>query len=171
MARAMTEPRAPRASRPNMPGYGIVGEDEGEGLLPWSWAASRLAAARNYFLSTVTEAEAGARPHVMVVWGLWIADAFQFSTGNTSRKAKNLAKNPRCVVCPEGGEEAIIVEGSAALCSDPEPLAHFAREYQIKYAYDVSSMGEPVFVVRPRVVFGQIEKTFTKSATRWIFDD
>jgi hypothetical protein len=31
-------------------------------------------------------------------------------------------------------------------------------------------MNEPVFIVRPRVVFGQIEKTFTKSATRWQFD-
>jgi hypothetical protein len=153
-----------------MPGYGIVAEEEGEGLLPWSWAASRLASARNYFLSTVTITETGARPHVMVVWGLWIADTFQFSTGQNSRKAKNLAQNPRCVVCPEGGEEAIIVEGTAALCSDRETLDRFAREYQTKYVYDVSSMGEPVFVVRPRLVFGQVEKTFTKSATRWMFD-
>jgi hypothetical protein len=28
---------------------------------------------------------------------------------------------------------------------------------------------EPLYVVRPRTVFGQIEKTFTKSATRWRF--
>jgi hypothetical protein len=31
-------------------------------------------------------------------------------------------------------------------------------------------MNEPIFVVRPRVAFGQIEKTFVKTATRWKFD-
>jgi hypothetical protein len=28
----------PHATRPYMPGNGIVGPDEGHGLLPWSWA-------------------------------------------------------------------------------------------------------------------------------------
>src|SRR5690606_27626478 len=31
----------PVAERPYMPGYGIVGPDEGSGLLPWSWAVER----------------------------------------------------------------------------------------------------------------------------------
>ncbi len=29
------------------------------------------------------------------------------------------------------------------------------------------SMGEPIFMVRSRAVFGFIEKSFPKSATRW----
>jgi hypothetical protein len=49
-------------------------------------------------------------------------------------------------------------------------LKKFARAYLAKYNWDVASMNEPVFVIRPRVVFGQIEKTFTESATRWSFD-
>jgi len=32
---------------------------------------------------------------------------------------------------------------------------------------DPRSMNEPIFVVRPQRVFGFIEKTFPKSATRW----
>ena len=32
----------PKAGRPHMPGYGIVGPDQGSGLLPWSWAEERL---------------------------------------------------------------------------------------------------------------------------------
>ena len=32
----------PHASRPYMPGYGLLGPDEGTGLLPWSWAEERL---------------------------------------------------------------------------------------------------------------------------------
>jgi len=32
---------------------------------------------------------------------------------------------------------------------------------------DPRSMGEPIFIVRPRTVFGFIEKSFPQSATRW----
>jgi hypothetical protein len=160
-------PNAPHASRPNMPGYGIVPENEGDGLLPWSWAEERLARARNYFLATTRPDEGG--PHVMPIWGLWLDDTFQFSTGRSSRKAKNLAVNAHCVVCPEGGEEAIVVEGVASDLTDPEALQRFFKEYKTKYDYDVSSMNEPLYVVHPRMVFGQIEKTFPKSATRWKF--
>jgi Pyridoxamine 5'-phosphate oxidase len=165
----MSERKPPRASRPNLPGYGIVAENEGDGLLPWSWAASKLASARNYFLATITEAPSGARPHLMPIWGLWLDDTFQFSTGKESRKARNLLRNPRCVVCLEGGEESIVVEGVAEVRE--ETPADFARAYQAKYEVDVAAMGQPIFVVRPRLVFAQIEKTFTTSATRWIFDD
>jgi hypothetical protein len=34
---------------------------------------------------------------------------------------------------------------------------------------DVSTMGEPLYVVTPARVFAQIEKTYTQSATRWDF--
>jgi pyridoxine/pyridoxamine 5'-phosphate oxidase len=164
----MSTNTAPRASRPNLPGYGIVGETEGKGLLPFSWAAERLAKARNYFLSTVRP---DGSPHVMVIWGVWLDDRFYFSTGKGSRKARNLAVNPRCVVVPEDGREAIIVEGQASELKDRGELDRFNREYQRKYDWDVSSMSEPVFVVKPSVAYGQIEETFTQSATRWQFGD
>jgi hypothetical protein len=106
----------------------------------------------------------------MVLWGLWLDDAFWFSTGRGSRKAKNLAQNPACVVCPEGAEEAVIVEGVAAEIADHAALARFAAAYLPKYGYDVAGGSDPVFRVAPRVVFGQIEKTFTQSATRWQFE-
>jgi hypothetical protein len=32
---------------------------------------------------------------------------------------------------------------------------------------DPRTMGEPIFTVRPKTVFGFIEKSFPKSATRW----
>jgi len=44
-----------------MPGYGIAGPGEGRGLLPWSWAEERIAAARRYWLATVA---ADGAPHV-----------------------------------------------------------------------------------------------------------
>ena len=32
----------PKASRPQMPGYGIADAGKGSGLLPWRWARERL---------------------------------------------------------------------------------------------------------------------------------
>src|SRR5579862_616449 len=91
----------PRASRPGMQGYGIVPENEGDGLLPWSWAEERLTRARSYYLATVTAQGEATRPHVMVVWAIWLDGTLQFSTAPDSRKGKNLAANPRCAISIE----------------------------------------------------------------------
>jgi hypothetical protein len=149
-----------------MPGYGILPADKGQGLLPWSFAENRLRAAHTYWISTMRR----SRPHVMPVWGVWMEEMFWFSTGKRSRKARNLLANPRCVVCCEKGRGQVVLEGSARLNADGKLWKEFARVYQDKYDFDVSSMAaEPVYVVRPAVVFGLSEKDFVGSATRWTF--
>ena len=154
----------PKATRPHAPGYGL--SKDAKGLLSWDWAANHLARARNYFITTVTPEGA---PHVMVVWGLWFDNAFVFSTGRRSRKGRNLANNPRCVICPENAEEAVIVEGIADEITDKPTLKKIYAAYNDKYSFDPGGMAEPFFRVRPRRVFGLIEKSFTTSATRWLF--
>ncbi len=54
--------------------------------------------------------------------GLWLADAFYFSTDKNSRKARNLAENPHCVIASENPAEAVIVEGVVESVTDPERL-------------------------------------------------
>jgi len=154
----------PKASRPHMPGYGI--NEKSKDLLSWKWAEGVLSKTKNYFLATV---RSDGRPHVMPIWGVWMDLGFCFSTGKNSVKARNLEANPNCVLCPGGAEKAIIVEGVAEKLVDKRMLAKFAKAYFTKYKWDVSEMNEPVFLVRPRTVFGQIEKTFTQTATRWMF--
>src|SRR3979409_1479277 len=107
--RTMSEPKA---SRPHMPGYGIAAANDGKGLFPWSWATERLTKARTYWIATT---RSNGQPHVMPVWGVWIDDAFYFSTGQQSRKARNLLQNPRCTICCELGEAQLIIEGQARL--------------------------------------------------------
>ena len=85
-----------------MPDYGIQGPDEGSGLLPWSWAEERLTTSRNYW---VTSLWPDGRPHSMPVWGIWDGEALWFSSGRRSRKARNLAADPRCVVTTEDANE------------------------------------------------------------------
>ena len=162
--------KSPKPSRPQMPGYGLPKSTKG--LLPWKWAEQRLRKSHNYWITTV---KADGSPHTMVVWGLWLDGAFLFSTGRQSRKARNLARNPRCVVCSEQAEEAVIVEGVAEIAEVPVRRV-FLKKYKPKYNFDMAgmeqdilSMKEPVFAVRPSLVFGLYEKKFMESATRWKF--
>ncbi|MGB8013441.1 MAG: pyridoxamine 5'-phosphate oxidase family protein [Terriglobales bacterium] len=120
---------------------------------------------RTFWLATIHADR--RRPHVMPVWGVWLDDAFFFSTGRQSRKGQNLAANPACTVANDDAEEAVIVEGVAAQVEDQAALNRVAIAYQKKYKMDPRSMGEPIFCVRPSRVFGLLEKTFTQSATRW----
>jgi nitroimidazol reductase NimA-like FMN-containing flavoprotein (pyridoxamine 5'-phosphate oxidase superfamily) len=155
----------PPADRPFAPGYGIVGSQAGMGLLPWSWVVRKMNRCRTFWMATIHAGR--ARPHVMPVWGVWVDDAFFFSTGRKSRKGQNLAANPACTVANDDGEEAVIIEGQAKQVEDAVTLELVAAVYKKKYKMDPRSMGEPIFIVQPSKVFAFIEKSFPKSATRW----
>lgn len=153
-----------------MPGYGLPAGTKG--LLPWNWADQRLKKSHNYWITTV---KPDGSPHTMVVWGLWRDGRFLFSTGSKSRKARNLATNPKCVLCTELANQAVIVEGIAAL-ADVDSRRQMLPAYERKYKFDMGkmkddilSMKEPVFAVRPKLVFGLSEKAFQSKATRWRF--
>ena len=161
----------PKASRPHMPGYGLPKGTKG--LLPWSWAEQRLEKSHNYWITT---AKPDGSPHTMIVWGLWLGGAFLFSTGRRSRKARNLSQNQHCVVCTEQANQAVIVEGIAEETPDVELRRRFLEQVERKYAFDMSgfeadilNLKEPIYGVRPVVVFGLDEKKSLKSATRWRF--
>ena len=148
-----------------MPGYGLP--KTGKGLLPWAWAERRLTGSHNYWLIMVRP---DGRPHAMPVWGIWVDGAFYFSSGRESRKARNLALNPRCVVGSERADEAVIVEGVAKKVADEKLLARLARPYHAKYKpWTLDPAMGPIYAVRPRAAFGMYEKRFVDAATRWRF--
>ncbi|MDZ4277795.1 MAG: pyridoxamine 5'-phosphate oxidase family protein [Dehalococcoidia bacterium] len=153
-----------------MPEYGLLDASSGRGLLPWSWAEERLSASHNYWVAT---ARPEGRPHVMPVWGVWLDGAFYFSTAQGSRKIRNLAGNPQCVVSTERADEAVIVEGEAARVGSAGLPAAFKQTYDQKYDWDIDADQEGFYAVRPRVAFGFIEHAdqFRGSATRWRFPD
>jgi len=160
-----------KASRPHAPGYGFP--EGAKGLLPWSWAEQRLKKSHNYWITTV---KPDGSPHTMVVWGLWQDGRFLFSTGSKSRKAGNLGQHPSCIVCTEDASEAVIVEGVAEI-ADVAARRKLIPIYEKKYKFDLStmkedllSMKEPVFAVRPRIVFALWEKHFQGKSTRWKFE-
>jgi PPOX class probable F420-dependent enzyme len=161
----------PRISRPYMPGYGIAGPEEGSGLLPWSWAAERLTAARNYWVVT---AWPDGRPHSMPVWGMWDDSALWFTTAVGSRKAKNLRADPRCVVTTEDASDPVVIEGRAEIVTAAGAVRRVLDLMNAKYGTDL----QPDFLdpavnatvsVRPGTVISMRHGDFTGSPTRWQF--
>ena len=163
----------PRATRPRMPGgYGLLDANQGSGLLLWSFATERMERAHNYWVAT---ARPGGAPHVAPVWGLWMDNAFYFSTDRSSRKGRDLAINPKVAVHLESGDEVVILEGVARDVTDPAVLQRFVEAYDAKYKVKVnvtreSLRGAPVLVVAPRTAYGWLESDFPGGATRWRLD-
>jgi PPOX class probable F420-dependent enzyme len=154
----------PTADRPHLPGYGVT--PASAGLLPWSWAEERLAAATRYWVVTVSP---GGAPHAMPVWAVWLEQAIWFSTGGRSRKARNLRAEPRCVVHPDG-DDPVVVNGTAELVAEPAALQRMIDAYREKYPEPPPDPGEnPIVRVRPHTVIGMVEADFTTSPTRWRF--
>ena len=121
----------PQASRPYMPGNGIVGPAEGRGLLPWSWAEERLTASHHYWVATVWP---DGRPHVMPVEGIWRDESVWFATSVKSRKARNLRADPRTVVTTDNPIEPVVVEGVAEVVREPRAIMELVARLNHKYS-------------------------------------
>jgi hypothetical protein len=142
--------------------------------MAWSAAVGRLVAARNYWL---TSASAAGIPHAMPVWGVWLDDRFLFSTGPSTRKARNVTENPFAVVHLESASELVIVEGTVRQPCDERSVSDFLAAYNPKYSWsftadDFRSGG--LFEVRPQKAFawlGDEGDAFAGAGTRWVFDD
>ena len=160
----------PQASRPHMPGYGILAAEEGTGLLPWSWAVERLTASHDYWVATVWP---DGRPHLTPVWGIWQDDALWFSSGGDSRKARNLAREPRATVGTDNALEPVVVEGPVELVTDHAAVAAFTAATNVKYETDIPVeffTANSLFRLRPARALGLTESDFAGSPTRWTFD-
>jgi hypothetical protein len=108
-----------------------------DGLPPVDWAAvvekldARLAPApdapnsRTTWLTTVND---DGSPHVTAVGALWVDGAFWFQTGAT-RKARNVARDPRCAIALSVLGADVVVEGEAEPVTDPDSLARIAKAW------------------------------------------
>ncbi len=158
-----------RPGRPLMPkSYSLCGPASGQ-FLPWPRASARLKRARNYWVATTRP---DGRPHVMPVWGVWLDSTFYFSTDRRTRKARNLAVNPRVVVHLESGDDAVILEGVGERVTDRLTIAAVDGAYFAKYRIRFTTIPGQVglYAVRPRVAFAWRERDFNQSATRWLLD-
>jgi nitroimidazol reductase NimA-like FMN-containing flavoprotein (pyridoxamine 5'-phosphate oxidase superfamily) len=147
----------------------------------WEEARRRLAEGDTYWLATVRP---DGRPHLMPVLAVWAEGALHFCTGGATRKGKNLARNPHCVIAVGMDGLDVVLEGEAARTTDEAGLRRVADAYGSKYDWQVTvrdgafhdaegapTAGPPpydVYEVTPTSVFGfGTDGTF--SPTRWQF--
>ena len=161
----------PVSDRPAMPGYGVLPADQGSGLLPWSEAERRLTVSHDYWCATIGR---GGRPHVMPVWGVWLDGRLWFSSGLRSRKARNLAADPRCTMTTDDAQNPVVLEGVAKRVTDRDGIARFLDAMNARYdAGMTAEFLDPAvngtYAVRPDRAFAITHEDFTGSPTRWSF--
>lgn len=159
-----------------MPDYG-VDTPEWEAL-PWSWAAERLGANRNFWVVT---ASVDGRPHALPVWGVWDdgESRFAFSCSPRARKALNLAANPQAVVMTDDTVECLSIEGQAGAVPDEQRQAQWIERYLAKYRPMAPELSADflrqhlMLEFVPERAFAIIEREdeFATRATRWVFQD
>lgn len=68
-------------------------------------------------------------PHVTGVGAIWANGSFWFETGPSTRKGKNLARDPRCTLSVATDEFDLVIEGEAARVTDPATVADMAARW------------------------------------------
>jgi PPOX class probable F420-dependent enzyme len=68
-------------------------------------------------------------PHVTGVGALWHEDSFWFETGPSTRKARNLARDPRCTLSVATHAFDLVVEGAAHEVTEPTTVAEMATRW------------------------------------------
>ena len=94
----------------------------GSDTLPWSRPHDLLAAGPadsriNWFLAT---SRPDGRPHAAGVGVRWYDGDLYFSSGPGTRKARNLAREPACVLCVALDGLDLVLEGEATIVDDPD---------------------------------------------------
>jgi hypothetical protein len=65
-------------------------------------------------------------PHVTGIGGFWDGETWWWNAGAATRKARNLARDPRCTLSLSLHEADLVFEGTAAVVDDPDEVARFA---------------------------------------------
>jgi len=81
--------------------------------------------ARTKWLTTVNE---DGSPHVTAVGAIWLDGAFWFQTG-TTRKGRNVERDPRCSIALSIRDADVVVEGHATRVTDPAIVARLAKAW------------------------------------------
>ena len=107
----------------------------------------------------------------MGMHGLWFEDAYYFGTDPATRKAKNLAANPHCILINEKLDELVIVEGVAETVEYSQLPQGLSDASKSKYGWPLDPRkGGHVYKLMPRVVFAFPLQQIATGVTKWVFE-
>jgi hypothetical protein len=163
-------------------------------LVDWSMVTNRLAEGMTQAPSTggpdrhtcwLATIDADGSPHVTGIGAIWVDDGFWFETGERTRKARNIARDPRCTLSIATREFDLVVEGEASKITDPPIVAAMAERWAtegwpcrvdetgqaLTAEYSAPSAGPPpwfVYRIEPRAATA-LAIIEPGGATRWTF--
>ena len=171
-----------------------LGEAEGLAPLEWSLVETEVAdllthddprspTRPTFWLTTLN---ADGSPHVTSVGALWHAGSCWFQTGERTRKAKNVARDPRCTISVATTGFDVMIAGDARRVTDPATVAEIAALWAgsgwpaepsddgtgITAPFNAPALGPPpwfVYEVTPRTATAVGTSEDMPGSTRWRF--
>jgi hypothetical protein len=160
-------------------------------LIPWEQVEARLSGAslagtgspdNRSWLATLN---ADGSPHLTGLGPLWVDGCFYLTTGETTRKGRNLARDPRCTLGISTEEFDLAADGEALLVEDPAVVADLAGRWNaggwpaepdasgvaLTAEFSAPSAGPPpwrVYRLTPRTITVVLASA-PGGATRWTF--
>jgi hypothetical protein len=134
----------------------------------------------------LTTLNSDGSPHVTSVGAIWHSGSAWFQTGQRTRKATNVARDPRCTLSVATGGFDVMIAGEAQRVTDPKVIAEIAALWAksgwpaeldesgtgITAPFNAPSLGPPpwfVYEVKPRTVTAVGTTEETPGSTRWRF--
>jgi predicted pyridoxine 5'-phosphate oxidase superfamily flavin-nucleotide-binding protein len=152
--------------------------EPGATAVPWTDVEQVLSTSEMYFLSTV---RADGRPHVTPLPAIWDRGTLHICTGDQEQKARNLARQPACVLSTgtnrlHGGLD-VVAEGVAVRVTEPARLRELAALWKSRLDWDFE-VGEDafrdadgrtglVYAIRPRKVLAFGKGPYTQTRYRF----
>jgi general stress protein 26 len=152
--------------------------EPGATAVPWADVERVLAASEMFFLSTV---RADGRPHVTPLPAIWDAGALHICTGDQEQKAKNLARQPACILATgtralHGGLD-VVVEGTAVRVTELARLGELVALWKSRLDWDfevgADAFRDPagrnglVYAIRPEKVLAFGKGPYTQTRYRF----
>jgi nitroimidazol reductase NimA-like FMN-containing flavoprotein (pyridoxamine 5'-phosphate oxidase superfamily) len=81
------------------------------------------------------------RPHVTGIGAVWHEGSFWFETGASTRKGRNVARDPRCTLSVAADRFDLVVEGEAEHITDPAKVAELAAIWAVDWPCTVDESG------------------------------
>jgi Pyridoxamine 5'-phosphate oxidase len=113
-----------------------LGKDDGLPPVDWPAVLEKLESgagpdqeAPNARTTWLCTARQDGSPHVTAVGALWVDGTFWFQTGSGTRKARNVARDPRCSIAVSLSGADLVFEGDATHVTEPSAVARIAKAW------------------------------------------
>jgi hypothetical protein len=140
--------------------------------MAWSSVAARLQAARSIWLTTTAP---GHPPHAVPVWGAVLDEVLYVYTSRGTRKARNVALEPRVALHLPDAEDVLLVKGRlrdvGGPADAPQVVAAFAAKYTAPadhaYLPGIDPSVDVVYALEPSAALAWQLADFENSQRRW----